>query len=145
MPEEISSSDEKFSTILDGTSIERTTVSSEATSVPMSTVTSETPEIFGTEILDKITTTIQEENTHSDVTLNEMKQKHESTKIAPINETKLAFMDSSSSTMFVNSRTTVLTPGNRITSTIITDSSSSSTTEVPSFTYASSEITHQPV
>ncbi|EFO12858.1 hypothetical protein LOAG_15674 [Loa loa] len=100
-------------------------------------------------MLDKLTlttaATIQSGNTYSDIALNEIEQKHESTKISPINEITNTFLGSSSSTMFTNLHTIV--SGSNITSTIYTDSSSTGNTitDALPFTSTTNEIIHQPV
>ncbi|CAG9540000.1 unnamed protein product, partial [Cercopithifilaria johnstoni] len=144
IPEEIINNEnsEKLPRILDVTSAGRSAI------LPEVTLTSENSGIFSkTEILDNLiataTTTIQKGN---DVILNEAEQKHESTKISPINETKNLFLGSNSSTLFTNSHiTTLLVPGSSsVTSTTFIDSSSTiSTIEALPIIYASNEIIHR--
>uniref|UniRef100_A0A915PTS6 ZP domain-containing protein n=1 Tax=Setaria digitata TaxID=48799 RepID=A0A915PTS6_9BILA len=72
-------------------------------------------------------------------------EKHESTKIPPINEIESIFLETSSSTVFTSSRIPrVLVPGSDITNTTFIDSSSKSITEAPSLTYGSTVSTLVP-
>ncbi|KAK6111428.1 hypothetical protein QQG55_43610 [Brugia pahangi] len=144
--------------ILDVTATRRNAMYPEATSIH--SMISSSSEIFSkTKMLDKMmfttitattvttititttATTIQKENIYNnDVTLNEIEQKHESTKISPINEINNTFLGSnSSSTTFTNLCTTISVPGSSITNTMFTDTSSTSSTITDALPLSSSD------